>query len=60
MFNTEIILLVTVIFVCGILFSSPIRSHNLWSATVTPLASIIGSGFLIAAPLVVVIVGNYA
>lgn len=57
---TEIILLLTVIALCAILFIPRIRSHNLWSATVTPLASIIGSGFLIAGPLIVVIVGKYA
>lgn len=35
------------------------RSKN-WRATVTPLASIMGSGFLVSAPLLAGIVGNFA
>jgi hypothetical protein len=31
-----------------------------WKATVTPLASIMGSGFLVSAPLLAGIVGNLA
>ncbi len=42
------------------LFSPQVRRSARWQATVTPLASIIGSGFLVAAPLVAVIVGNAA
>ncbi len=34
-----------------ILFSRKILENKLWRSTMTPLASIIGSGFLIAAPL---------
>jgi len=36
------------------------RSSRSWLATVTPLASIIGSGFLVVAPLLGHTVGNYA
>lgn len=36
------------------------RSSRLWRATVTPLASIIGSGFLVVAPLLGYTVGNWA
>lgn len=42
------------------LFSPQVRQSIRWRATVTPLASIIGSGFLIAGPLVAVIVGKAA
>jgi hypothetical protein len=36
------------------------RSSRSWRATVTPLASIIGSGFLVVAPLLGYTVGNWA
>lgn len=36
------------------------RRSRLWRATVTPLASIIGSGFLVVAPLLGYTVGNWA
>lgn len=36
------------------------RRNEAWSATVTPLASIMGSGFLISAPLLASIVGHYS
>ncbi len=35
----------------GIFYLSGLRRSQLWTITVTPLASIIGSGFLVAAPL---------
>lgn len=53
------ILIVTVL-VIGILFSKPVRRNRFWQATVTPLASIIGSGFLIAAPILGEVVGSEA
>jgi hypothetical protein len=34
-----------------LLFSRPVRTSRTWRATVTPLASIIGSGFLVVVPL---------
>lgn len=37
-----------------------IGSARIWLATVTPLASIIGSGFLVAAPLLARVAGPYA
>ncbi len=37
-----------------------IRENDRWRATVTPLASIIGSGFLVIAPLLGNIAGNWA
>jgi len=41
----------------SVLLLPQIRDNPFWRASVTPLASIIGSGFLIAAPLLGVIVG---
>jgi hypothetical protein len=37
-----------------------LRQSNQWRATVTPLASIIGSGFLIVAPLLHAVLGKWA
>jgi hypothetical protein len=42
------------------LFSHKMRTSTLWRATITPLASIIGSGFLISAPLLALVAGPYA
>lgn len=41
-------------------FAKPLRESTLWRATVTPLASIMGSGFLVSAPLIAAIVGGLA
>jgi hypothetical protein len=38
-------------------FSKRLRASSSWSATVTPLASIMGSGFLLSAPLLTGVVG---
>ena len=40
--------------------SKRLRNSKDWKATVTPLASIIGSGFLISAPLLVLTAGKWA
>ncbi len=42
------------------LLSPKISKNRLWSGTVIPLASIIGSGFLVVAPLLYLIVGIYS
>lgn len=42
------------------LFSKKVMSNRTWTATMTPLASIIGSGFLIAAPLLNKLSGDNA
>lgn len=57
-YNTLIILIAT----CFILFSFSkiMRNSQTWKATVTPLASIIGSGFLVVTPLYLLILGKYA
>ncbi|MDC0302793.1 hypothetical protein OAL23_01355, partial [bacterium] len=44
----------------GFIFSAKLRHSSRWSATVTPLASIMGSGFLVSAPLLGGIVGSKA
>lgn len=41
-------------------FSKRLKASSKWRATVTPLASIMGSGFLVSAPLLAGIVGNLA
>jgi hypothetical protein len=43
-----------------LLFSRRMRGSEFWRATATPLASIIGSGFLVVAPLLAFTVGNWA
>jgi hypothetical protein len=45
----------------AVLASYPrLKKSRSWNATVTPLASIMGSGFLVSAPLLVALTGNYA
>ncbi len=41
-------------------FSKKLAGSSDWKATVTPLASIMGSGFLVSAPLLAGVVGNLA
>ena len=43
-----------------LLASKRLRQSSQWRATVTPLASIIGSGFLIVAPLLHSVLGKWA
>ena len=38
-------------------FTPKVRASRAWKATVTPLSSIMGSGFLVSAPLVAAAVG---
>ena len=59
MFDSFIILIALSI-ACFLAFSRRLTSSSAWKATVTPLASIMGSGFLISAPLLAGIVGNRA
>ena len=42
------------------LFSRRVLESPAWRATVTPFASIIGSGFLVSVPLISGVIGNYA
>ena len=58
LFNSLLILVAIVVFVFLVL--PRLRKNELWQATLTPLSSIIGSGFLVMAPLLASIVGTYA
>ncbi len=55
-----IIILVAVLLGGYLAFSRRLAGSSSWQATVTPLASIMGSGFLVSAPLLAGIVGNLA
>lgn len=46
--------------IAGAMLHPSVRNSSLWRATVTPLASIIGSGFLVSGPLLTHIVGAWA
>ncbi|MEJ2523885.1 MAG: hypothetical protein P8080_13620, partial [Gammaproteobacteria bacterium] len=46
--------------VFALLWRPAVRDSSTWSAIATPLASIIGSGFLVVAPLLGYTVGNWA
>ena len=59
MFNTVIFLIISLGTFALLLFA-PFTRSTLWKATVTPLASIIGSGFLVSAPLLAHEFGGYA
>jgi len=58
--------MITVVFLgvalvaCGVLLFAPFTRGTVWRATITPLASIIGSGFLVSAPLLAHEFGGYA
>lgn len=56
----NIIVLFAISLLIPLLFLKKARTSELWQATVTPLASIIGSGFLISAALVVLTTGKWA
>jgi hypothetical protein len=53
----------TLVLIAALLFAimllPALRRNDLWRATVTPLASIIGSGFLVVAPLLADVAGPY-
>ncbi len=56
----NIVVLAIALAVSVLLLSPRLRTSTVWRATVTPLASIIGSGFLIALPLHAQDLGAYA
>lgn len=60
MLNNIIIIVVAFILGGYLAFSRRLSVSSNWKATVTPLASIMGSGFLVSAPLLGGIVGNLA
>jgi AraC-like DNA-binding protein len=45
---------------CYLAFSRRLAASTSWQAIATPLASIMGSGFLVSAPLLAGVVGNLA
>lgn len=53
-------MIVATLAVGAFLFRPRLLKSETWQATVTPLASIIGSGFLVAGPLLAGIAGNFA
>lgn len=56
-----IIIIVTALALTGyLIFSKRLADSSNWKAMVTPLASIMGSGFLVSAPLLAGVVGNLA
>lgn len=56
----NILTLLSIIVLSRVFFSKRLRMSQTWQATVTPLASIIGSGFLISAPLLILTTGKWA
>ena len=56
----DIVLGLVVVAVFTVLISRRVRTNKGWSATVTPLASIIGSGFLVSVPLLASAIGIWA
>lgn len=59
MLNNLIVILVAAV-AAIVLFSPRVEKSTTWQATVTPLASIIGSGFLVSVPLLAGEVGNWS
>ena len=57
---TSIAFVIVAGFSISLLLFAPFTKTALWRATVTPLASIIGSGFLVSAPLLAREFGGYA
>ena len=51
MTTLDVLLPVVAAGIVVLLFSRPVRTSRAWRATITPLASIIGSGFLVVVPL---------
>ncbi|MEZ5650900.1 MAG: hypothetical protein R3E87_10175 [Burkholderiaceae bacterium] len=56
----DVVLIAVAIGVAGAMLRRPVRDSPFWRATVTPLASIIGSGFLVVAPMLAAIAGAWA
>jgi len=56
----NVILVVVAAVVLAFMFHPRVTKNNAWHATLTPLSSIIGSGFLILPPLLVSVVGVYS
>ena len=59
-FTNDFFVILTTAVCLFFLFHKKIRQSSTWHATVTPLASIIGSGFLVCAPLLMLTTGRLA
>lgn len=57
--NNGVLIGVALLLAC-LMFRPRLLAAPMWRATVTPLASIIGSGFLVAGPILAHTVGNWA
>ncbi len=55
-----LIILIALLVATPLAFAPRVRASRAWKATVTPLSSIMGSGFLVSAPLVAAEAGVYA
>ena len=55
-----VIIAIALLFAAYLAFAPKLVTSSDWQATVTPLASIMGSGFLVSAPLLSGVVGNLA
>lgn len=55
-----VIVAIAILLTSYLTFSKRLSASSNWKATVTPLASIMGSGFLVSAPLLAGVVGNLA
>lgn len=56
----DIVVIAATLTVTALLFSKPVEKSSWWAATVIPLASIIGSGFLVIAPILQMSTGYLA
>ena len=56
----NIVLVIIVVSVLLFMYQPRLTKSKSWQATLTPLSSIIGSGFLIIAPLLASVVGEYS
>lgn len=58
--GTDLIVLLALLGCGGLLFLPRLARSTLWQAAITPLASIIGSGFLVLGPILLVSYGAWA
>lgn len=56
----DLVVVAVTLAVTALLFSKPVEKSGWWAATAVPLASIIGSGFLVIAPILQMSTGNLA
>lgn len=57
---SNLLIIFSTVFIAAILFYPKVANNPFWRATITPLASIIGSGFLILGPILDHAYGGYA